>query len=82
MSSAAIQHLTWGDSSFWADCVGDTFGLTCASDKTGAPYSILHLVKIVSNTHPSAAHAAPRTSQRTCMPNRCPLSLSFMNPCL
>ena len=45
------------------------------------PESLIHLTKIVSNTQPTAAHAATRMCQRTRMPNWYLVSLSFMAGC-
>jgi hypothetical protein len=46
-----------------------------------SPESLIHLTKIVSNTQPTAAHAAKRMCQRTRMPNWYLVSLSFMAGC-
>ena len=42
------------------------------------PKSLIHLIKIVNNTTPTAAQAAPRTSQKTRAVNWYLVSLSFM----
>jgi len=40
-----------------------------ALSKLHQPKSPIHLIKIVSNSQPIAAHAVPRASQKTRMPN-------------
>src|SRR5271166_541172 len=53
----------------FADCVRDALILMCVTDETSWTLQAIHLSKIVSNTHPSATHAAPRMSQMTRMAN-------------
>ena len=67
MSRSGIQHRTRG-LKLSAECARDPLILMCVTDEDVVGHtSLIHLTKIVSNTQPSAAHAAPRMSQMTRM---------------
>jgi hypothetical protein len=62
----------------WQNRHAEPIHATAGRRYLSGPESLIHLIKIVNNTTPTAAQAAPRTSQKTRAVNWYLVSLSFM----